>query len=377
MDDVLLKDVAQVVDCEHKTAPRADGEDFFGYSVGTGSLTNGRIDYASAKPVSQATWAAWSKRAELRSGDLILAREAPVGQVGYVSGEHAVCLGQRTVLLRPDGEMIDGRYLHYRLLGPAAQEWMRTRSEGSTVVHLNVADVRVIPLPSLPSLSEQRAIAGVLSAMDDLIDSNQRLIANLDAAAMAAFRRAWDGVTTQPAGALGAWLMGQSPPGDTYNSAHDGPVFYQGTRDFGDRYPSPRVNCSAPSRVAELGGILLAVRAPIGVCNVATETTAIGRGLAALRASQPSTALRALTSELGTWAAHEGAGTVFSSISKRDILNASVPLVRSPDLEANLARLDAMHLALWQENAELRRTRDELLPLLMSGAVSVREVAVA
>ncbi len=59
-------------------------------------------------------------------------------------------------------------------------------------------------------------------------------------------------------------IMGQSPPGETYNDRKEGLPFFQGVADFNYRHPTPRVYCSTPSRIAHPGDILLSVRAPIG-----------------------------------------------------------------------------------------------------------------
>jgi type I restriction enzyme S subunit len=77
--------------------------------------------------------------------------------------------------------------------------------------------------------------------------------------------------------------MGQSPPGTSYNTSADGLPFFQGKTDFGDMYPTVRVFCNQPSRIAERGDILMFVRAPVGPTNLAKEKCCIGRGLAALR----------------------------------------------------------------------------------------------
>lgn len=172
---VALRNIARIVDCEHKTAPAAKPGEEFGYSVGTPTIRNGRIDYATAKRVSRQTFAAWSRRAVLCEGDLILAREAPVGQVGLVDSSLPTCLGQRTVLVRPASDKIVSRYLHGYLLGRDAQAWMADRSAGSTVAHINVADVREIPVV-VPPLEEQRRIALILSSFDDLIETDRSQI---------------------------------------------------------------------------------------------------------------------------------------------------------------------------------------------------------
>lgn len=230
---------------------------------------------------------------------------------------------------------------------------------------------------SLPPLDEQRRIAEVLGALDDLIDMNERLKSDLDELARTTFLRAWDGETWTTVAELGEVIMGQSPPGDTYSEDPVGMPFHQGVRDFGARFPTSRIYCSAPTRIAEAGDILIAVRAPVGEMNVAPERLAIGRGLAALRATRPSTALQAIRAFESTWSAHQGTGTVFSSINGKDLRAAKVPLVGDDLVEAALAELDNAYAELDREGAELRRTRDELLPLLMSGAVRVRPEGVA
>lgn len=78
-------------------------------------------------------------------------------------------------------------------------------------------------------------------------------------------------------------VMGQSPPGNSYNEDKEGVIFYQGRTDFGFRFPSPRVYCTDPSRFAEKGDTLMSVRAPVGDLNYAEEVCCIGRGLAAIR----------------------------------------------------------------------------------------------
>lgn len=78
-------------------------------------------------------------------------------------------------------------------------------------------------------------------------------------------------------------IMGQSPPSSTYNSTGKGLPFFQGKTDFGEMYPTPRVYCTEPNRIAEPGDILITVRAPVGPTNINFVQSCIGRGLAAIR----------------------------------------------------------------------------------------------
>lgn len=79
-------------------------------------------------------------------------------------------------------------------------------------------------------------------------------------------------------------IAGQSPPGSAYNDAREGLPFYQGKKCFTERVLGPpTVWTRVITKIANPGDILMSVRAPVGPINLATETTCIGRGLAAIR----------------------------------------------------------------------------------------------
>jgi type I restriction enzyme S subunit len=184
--EITLNDICDaIVDCEHKTAPLTA----FGYpSVRTTNIKNGRIDWDNCNRVDEATYQAWTRRREPKPGDLILAREAPVGEVGLIPDDHKAVLGQRTVLICPDRSKVDPRYLHFLLISPDVQSDMLGKATGSTVEHLNMSDIRALPLPELPPLPEQRAIARVLGGLDDKIELNRRMNRTLEDLARGVFR---------------------------------------------------------------------------------------------------------------------------------------------------------------------------------------------
>ena len=78
-------------------------------------------------------------------------------------------------------------------------------------------------------------------------------------------------------------ILGQSPPGDTYNTVGNGLPFFQGKTEFGEYYPTPRKWCSTPTKIAEAEDVLISVRAPVGPTNLCPTRACIGRGLAAIR----------------------------------------------------------------------------------------------
>src|SRR5258708_37090361 len=77
--------------------------------------------------------------------------------------------------------------------------------------------------------------------------------------------------------------MGQSPPGSSYNADGRGLPVSQGKADFGEDHPTPRKWCTEPTRIVEAGGILRAIRAPVGRTNVVYRRCGFGRGLASIR----------------------------------------------------------------------------------------------
>lgn len=158
---------SSIVDCEHKTAPiDPNGKHF---AVGTPAMKDGVIKYEEARRISKATFDQWSRRLRPEVGDLLLAREAPVGPIVEIPDTVNVAPGQRTVLLRPNPDLVSSKFLFYLLQSPEQQSKFRQKSAGSTVAHLNVADVRRFELPKLPHMKAQHAVGEILGALDQKI----------------------------------------------------------------------------------------------------------------------------------------------------------------------------------------------------------------
>ncbi|WP_084721773.1 restriction endonuclease subunit S [Rhodococcus marinonascens] len=364
-----------IVDCEHKTAPIDESGDYF--AVGTPAMRDGVIDYSQARRISRDTFDAWTRRMRPKTGDLLFAREAPVGPIVRVPDEENVAPGQRTVLLRPDAERVNSEYLFYLLGSRAMQRQFHERAAGSTVLHLNVADVRTFKLAALPTIAEQRAIAEILGALDDKIAANRKLIRTADALALTLVRSRLSDSATVAVSEVALVTMGQSPPGESFNEEGNGTVFYQGNRDFGFRSPTNRLWTVDPKRMAQAGDTLMSVRAPVGELNVATEPTCIGRGLASLRSEvgQPSILFHTLKASSRLWEPFESGGTVFGSINGKELNNLQIPVCEGnlEELETGLSELDSVVRSAEAESQTLAVTRDALLPRLMSGELRVRD----
>ena len=176
---------ALIVDCPHTTAQ----DEGVGYPlVRTPNIGYGRLVFDKMHRVSRAVYDIRNKRAKPLPGDLIYAREAPAGNVALIMPGQEVCLGQRTVLIRPNPEIVDSAFLTYYLLAPAQRNKLLGTATGATVAHVNVPAIRNLEI-SLPPLPAQKRIADILSAYDDLIENNRRRMEILEESARLIYRK--------------------------------------------------------------------------------------------------------------------------------------------------------------------------------------------
>ena len=170
--------------------------------------------------------------------------------------------------------------------------------------------------------------------------------------------------------------MGQSPDGSSYNEDCEGVIFYQGSTDFGIRFPSVRMYTTAPTRFAKQGDILMSVRAPVGAVNIANTDCCIGRGLSAINSKIGSMTyiyfvihyLKVRFDNLNS------AGTTFGSITKDDLHGLPIVIPSSDVIkmfESISKPIFDKQMNIGQGIENLTKQRDELLPLLMNGQVSV------
>lgn len=159
--------------------------------------------------------------------------------------------------------------------------------------------------------------------------------------------------------------MGQSPDSSSYNEKNDGLPFFQGNADFGELYPTARVWCSAPSKIANKNDILISVRAPIGALNIADCECCIGRGIAALNVDESVCsqkylwhALHSKVDELNS----KGTGSTFKAINKKILEGAEIPLPPLDEQRKIAAVLDKIN----ELTAKRRRQLDKLDELVKS-----------
>jgi type I restriction enzyme S subunit len=185
MSEVLLNDICElIVDCPHTTAV----DEGHGYPlVRTPNIGKGRLVYNGMHRVSEDVYNKRNFRAVPQEDDLIFAREATAGNVALIQKGEKVCLGQRTVLLRPNKALVNPIFLTYFLLAPKQQYNLLCTANGATVAHVNMSTIRNLKL-ELPHLQIQNKIGMILSRYDSLIENYQKQIKLLEESAQRLYK---------------------------------------------------------------------------------------------------------------------------------------------------------------------------------------------
>jgi len=222
----------------------------------------------------------------------------------------------------------------------------------------------------LPSLDEQERIVELLSAVDKhaealrtqlnvAVETRKSVLHNL-------LKKGGDGWAETTLGEAALVLMGQSPPGDSYNSAGNGLPFMQGSAEFGEHVPIPTTWCSEPAKIAEPGDLLISVRAPVGDTNFANQPIAIGRGLAIIRSNGVATTefLR-MSIQLGVenLLAVSGGG-MFSSITAKNLRSFEISVPKIDQQELIVAEISKVDLIIEETKASLAATKQLRTALL-------------
>ena len=165
-----------VVDCKNKTAP---------YSptgirlVRTTNVRDGKLNAIDQKYVNKETYEAWSARCKPEPWDILITREAPMGEVCLIPPGETICLGQRMMLARLLAEFIDRNFMLYSLRDPGLMGRVQDKPLGMTVQHLRVGGIETLLVP-VPPLAEQRRIVAKVDELMALCDRLEASLADSD-----------------------------------------------------------------------------------------------------------------------------------------------------------------------------------------------------
>lgn len=177
--DYRLGDVVEVVDTLHATAPVVENDTQY-KMIRTANVRDGHLLTDTMKCVTEETYDKWTRRGTLEVGDVILTREAPMGEVGIIKrNDVRYFLGQRTLRLRPVSDVLDNEFLYYYLQGSYMQQQIGfNEGTGATVSNIRIPILLSMRM-KLPALNLQRQMVQVLDAVDSKIELNQQINKNL------------------------------------------------------------------------------------------------------------------------------------------------------------------------------------------------------
>lgn len=155
-----------IIDCPHST-PKWTEKGY--YCIRTSELSNGKIDFSTAKFVSENTYFERIRRIEPQEHDILYSREGTVGNAAIVPSDTKLCMGQRLLLFRVKNEINPFFFVNV-LNSPYIFESVQKNVMGSTSPRINVKDIKKFPIP-IPPLPEQFKIVSRIDLLLSLIDS--------------------------------------------------------------------------------------------------------------------------------------------------------------------------------------------------------------
>jgi len=374
-------------------------------NIGFGNIRMEKLEYLSDETVNRLS------DHLLKRGDLVFGRKGTVERHVFIKGEQSNWLqGTDCMRVRFKSPSIESRFASYCFLTQKHKEWMmRHSSHGATMTSLNQDIISRIPL-KLPSMKIQKKIVAILSAYDNLIENNMRRIRILEEMAQNLYRE---------------WFVKFCFPGHQHARFTDSPigpipeewevVKIKGIANVNARnvrkeeYPakiayidiasvSPGIVdkmeimafSDAPGRARRItmhGDIIWSsVRPNRRSFSLIIDPPAnliVSTGFAVISAKKvPFTYLyqATTTDDFVVYLVNHTKGAAYPAVNAEDFENANI-LVPSMQLLKNFDDM-VLPIAIFthrikEKNTNLRRTRDLLLPRLISGEVDVSELDIA
>lgn len=395
-------------DGPHATPKPSDSGPVF---LGIKNVTDdGCLDLSDVRNIAEDDFSAWTRRVEPQAGDLVFTYEATLNRYAIIPQGFRGCLGRRMALIRPAPDKVDVRFLLYYFF---TDEWRAVIKSnmltGATVDRIPLTTFPEFPV-CVPLLPTQRRIASILSAYDELIENNQRRIRILEDMARSLYREwfvhfRYPGHESAP---LVDSPLGQIPQGwevgriGNFVEFKSGFAFKSGTfsqdgeyrlvtiRNVQDGSFKPECDSLMSELPAKLpahcalsdGDILLSLTGNVGrVCLVYGGTFYLNQRVSRLMPVEPTDwaltycmfrepEMRVKLEQLSNGVAQQNLSPILASN-----IESVLPPKELRERFATIAEPMVKRIVqLYSASANLRRTRDLLLPRLLSGAVRLEAI---
>ena len=351
------------------------------------------------------------RNGKLQRDDIVLTTRGTVGNVALYSQEvpfSNIRINSGMVIIRVNKNFWHPYFIYLFFQSHLFKKQISRLISGSAQPQLPISILETVNIPQL-TLDEQKEIIFNIKSIDQKIALNNQINQELEAMAKTLYdywfvqfdfpdqngkpykssggkmvynpelkREIPEGWGVEKLENIANITMGQSPKGTSYNEVGEGMLFFQGSTDFGWRFPVARQYTTEPSRIAEEDDILLSVRAPVGTLNIADTRCCIGRGLAAInsKVGANSYIFNVMQDFKKLFDMMNSVGTTFGSITKDDLY--SLKLIYPPNellmkFDKSVNSFDREIKNRSRQNQELTQLRDWLLPMLMNGQVKVED----
>lgn len=383
-----------VVDCPHSTPKwTEDGK----IVVRNNNIKNGRINLTAPSFTDAEHFRQRIKRAKPQSGDLIITREAPIGEVGMIPANIECCLGQRMVLLRVDQSICDNFYLLYSLQSPYVKNQISwSEGTGTTVSNLRIPHLENIKIPYIP-LELQKRVSSVLRVIEEKIFNNSKINENLEQQIESILLKTIDNANTQPV-KLGDYLYikgrigwkglkkSEYLPISDYRIINGESLTLSGIDWNKAGYISAERYEESPEIMLNIGDILLSKDGTIGKIGYVDKLeipSSVASGIFVIRNTRQAEISTQfiyylLKSRLfKAFITSRTEGSVIPHLYQKDFMEFEFQLPSPDDMKIfddTTAAMFSMVFSNLNENERLIHLRDSLLPKLMSGAIDVSEL---
>ena len=270
---------------------------------------------------------------------------------------------------------VDSDYLAVYLLTDSIQKQVFQVKIGGAVPTLTETEIGkfVVKLPPLP---EQTAIGSLFRTLDDLLASYKDNLTNYQSLKVTMLSKMFPKVgQTVPEirldGFEGEWenkilsevtniTMGQSPKSENYTDNPNDYILVQGNADIKDKQVVPRLWTTEVTKMAEIGDIILTVRAPVGDIGKTDYNVVIGRGVAAIKGNNFIFYTLEKMKMTGFWNKFS-TGSTFESISSNDIKEAIIQIPTLEEQKAIGAYFSNLIVAHQEKISQLETLKKKLL----------------
>jgi type I restriction enzyme S subunit len=304
-----------------------------------------------------------------------------VTRSGILEHSFPVAVTEKPVTINQDlktfipGDRLDGRYAYYCLRANELDILKTCTKDGTTVASINSDSLYAYEIPIPPLAHQERIVAKIEelfskldSGVSELEDTKNQLDryrkSTLKAALFGELTRSWrnqqlaerhalddqmneyveevdyesdaelDGLPDQwrqaPLGSVSNVIPGNSPPSDTYNESGEGLPLINGPSEFGPNAFSKTKQTkftADPKKECDKDDLIVCVRGnTTGRMNIASTHSAIGRGVAAVRAHICQKFVNYYIHLKESHLLDIGTGTTYPSISSKDLRRLPIPL---------------------------------------------------